>query len=56
MSLREFIRQNRQAIRDAIAQAYGEDCRPTSDEKTVIWIQNDEGLYRWALSEGVKNP
>ena len=53
MTLQNFIKENRQTIRDAIAAHSGEDCRPTNDSETEDWILNDEGLYNWARSEGV---
>jgi hypothetical protein len=44
MSLREFIKQNREALDSSIRGALN---RP--DYKL-----NDEGLYRWAQSAGVR--
>ena len=54
MSLREFIRQNRKEIDKCIRRVCG-NCRLNDDER-ADWIRNDEGLYNWARSEGVKNP
>lgn len=32
---------------------YHDDGRELDDEELRVWILNDEGLYRWALSERV---
>jgi len=65
MRLREFVRQNRAEIDRAInAVMYrwdgngGRGTVPTpaptyNDEERQQWVQNDEGLYRWARSSGV---
>lgn len=52
MTLRNFIRKNRTEIDAAIKRA----CPGgrINDEERRLWISNDEGLYRWARSEGVK--
>jgi len=55
MTLREFIRENRNAL-DAIIRSYCPNVPRLSDQDREEWIQNDEGLYLWAKSEGVKNP
>jgi hypothetical protein len=66
MTLREFIRTNRQELDAAInAAMYRHDGRggrgtiptpaPTyNDRERAEWIRNDESLYRWAKSEGVR--
>ena len=33
---------------------YHEDATPLNDAERRLWILNDEGLYNWARSEGVK--
>ena len=66
MTLRDFIRAHRAEI-DAAANTvrYRHDGRggrgtiPTpapryNDEDRRQWVLNDEGLYNWARSEGVK--
>ena len=53
MSIREFIRTNRQAIDAHIRAVLKRPNRPINDADREEWIMNDEGLYRWALSEGV---
>ena len=38
-----------------IARALGLDKNPIpNDNERRLWILNDEGLYRWARSEGVR--
>jgi hypothetical protein len=48
MSLKEFIKQNRDEIDQFTQSPY------KNDEERRLWILNDEGLYRWAKSFGVK--
>lgn len=52
MSLREFIRQNRAAIDNVIHSAGIKG--PLNDEERSAWCHNDETLYNWARSEGVR--
>lgn len=53
MTLRNFIRENRAEIDAAIARALGRDENPyPNDDERAEWVRNDEGLYRWARSEG----
>ena len=47
-SLREFIREHREEIDNATKSSYH------NDEERRQWVLNDEGLYQWARSEGVK--
>ncbi len=66
MTMQEFIKQNRteldQAINGAIYRYDGNGGRGTiptpapthNDKERREWIMNDEGLYRWARSEGVR--
>jgi len=63
ISLREWIKQNRQQLDDCInAALYRHDGRggrgtiPTpppsrNDAERREWVLNDEGLYNWARSE-----
>jgi hypothetical protein len=57
MTLEKFIRDNKQELSRCILQAC--DGAPTNSHGNVtnkecrLWIMNDEGLYRWARSEGV---
>jgi hypothetical protein len=52
MSKRDFIRQNREEI-DQLIKSVVPDAR-LNDEEREMWIMNDEGLYLWAKSEGVR--
>jgi hypothetical protein len=66
MNLRQFIRDNRDEIDRLINSAlYRHDGRGgkgtipdppprRNDEERRQWIMNDEGLYSWARSEGVR--
>lgn len=54
MSLREFIKNNRQELDNCIARALKQDKNPRpNDDERRLWVLNDEGLYNWARSEGV---
>ena len=54
-TLTQFIKENRQEIDKAIARAIGRDENPyKNDQERRLWILNDEGLYNWAKSEGVR--
>ena len=56
MTMRDFIRRNRKEIDDAIRRVlpgFGTDIRANDDERR-LWIANDESLYNWARSEGVR--
>lgn len=56
MSIRTFIKRNRQELDDYIKPAIGQGAGriKLNDEDRRQWILNDEALYRWALSAGVK--
>lgn len=66
MGMTEFIRQNRAELDHAINGAMfrwdgngGRGVVPDppprrNDEERRQWVLNDEGLYRWARSEGVR--
>ena len=49
MSLRDFIRANREDIDRAIVRACPNLGR-LNDEERRLWVLNDEGLYRWFAS------
>jgi hypothetical protein len=53
MTLREFIKQNREEIDERIKRACPNTSRFNDDERR-LWILNDEGLYRWARRSGVR--
>jgi hypothetical protein len=72
VTLKQFIRDNRTALDEAIGRAVGRVPKMAScycplsetdhqhpapslnDEERRQWILNDEGLYRWARSEGCR--
>ena len=51
-SLYDFIKENRKEIDEAIRRVVP-NARIDDDERRQ-WIMNDEGLYDWARSEGVR--
>lgn len=52
MHIEQFIENNRQELQEIIGQeTLGFDI---DNEEIELWILNDEGLYKWALSEGVE--
>ena len=54
-SLQQFIREHRAELDATIARALRCDTNPrANDEERRLWILNDEGLYHWARSEGVR--
>ena len=52
MTLREFIKGHRAEIDEAV-RCLVPDNR-MNDEERRLWVLNDEGLYLWARSEGVR--
>lgn len=52
-SFREFIRENRAGLDEAIRRACP-NVGSLNDEDRRQWVLNDEGLYRWARAEGVR--
>lgn len=52
MTLRKFIRENRKELDESINRVCNQDQR--NDEERRQWILNDEGLYNWARSCGVR--
>lgn len=52
MRLREFIKQNRNEI-DAKIKCVAPNIR-INDGEREDWIMNDEGLYYWAQTAGVR--
>lgn len=55
MKIRDFIKENREEITEGIRRVLGD-----SSEKQYplteleLWVRNDEGLYLWAKSQGVR--
>jgi len=54
MTLQEFIDDNRAELDSGIRAAIGQPNFDLDDDERELWIMNDEGLYNWALSEGVE--
>ena len=53
MTLKQFIREHRAELTQVILRACP-NAGPINDKERRLWILNDEGLYLWARSEGVK--
>lgn len=53
--LKQFIREHRKGIDESIRDVCP-NIGKLNDGDRQDWIRNDEGLYNWAKSEGVKNP
>jgi hypothetical protein len=54
MRFKEFIRAHREQI-DHVIRDRCSNVRKLNDDDRQEWIMNDEVLYSWAKSEGVKN-
>lgn len=52
MTLKQFILENKDEIDAAIRRRV--PSAPLSDKERRLWVLNDEGLYNWARSSGVK--
>ncbi len=52
MTIEQFIANNRQTIDAGILRAYDYTC--ADDDEREDWVINDEGLYLWAVEEGVE--
>jgi hypothetical protein len=52
MTLRQFIRDNRAGLDEAIQRVVPGAAK--NDREREWWVLNDEGLYSWARSEGVR--
>lgn len=52
MTLTNFIKENKEQIDEAIKSVCS-NCQLNNEERR-LWILNDEGLYNWARSEGVR--
>jgi len=51
-TLAKFIQDNRGHLDNYIQSKV--PGAPRNDEERRLWILNDEGLYNWAKSEGVR--
>jgi hypothetical protein len=54
MTMYEFIRRNRVELDAAIRGVLKRPEYKLDDDERRLWVLNDEGLYNWARSEGVK--
>lgn len=61
MSIQTFIKNHRSELDQAITRALTRYDKPgfqreirIDDEERRQWVLNDEGLYNWARSEGVR--
>jgi len=54
MSLRTFVKLNREELSALIVRAVPNIKQPLTLAELEQWVLNDEGLYRWARSEGVR--
>jgi hypothetical protein len=52
MKMRDFIKENKTEIDKAIKSVVPN--AQLNNEERRLWILNDEGLYNWAKSEGVR--
>ncbi len=52
MRMRDFIREHRDELDEFIQSAA--PGAPQNDNERELWVCNDEGLYHWARSEGVR--
>lgn len=53
MTVRTFIKNNREEIDQVIKKALNTQAA-LNDTTRHLWILNEESLYLWAQSEGVK--
>lgn len=53
-SMQDFIDEHREELIETLDRILGEGKGSRDDAELRMWILNDEGLYRWARSEGVK--
>ena len=53
MTLQQFITENKADIDEGIRRALGRPDYSLNNAERRQWILNDEGLYRWARSQGV---
>ena len=54
LSLRAFVKLNREELSKAIVRVVPNIKQPISLSELELWVANDEGLYNWARSEGVR--
>jgi hypothetical protein len=55
MTKRQFIKEHKTELCEAINNKMGMDIYTNvSNAEIEMWLLNDEGLYNWARSEGVR--
>lgn len=54
MTMREFIKQNKNEIDSAIQSVLKRPDLKLNNAEREQWILNDEGLYRWARQNRVR--
>lgn len=56
MTLKDFIRENREELDTCIARALDQPVEEIirNDHERRLWMLNDESLYNWARTEGVR--
>jgi len=54
MTLKQFIKDNKVEIDNAIKMAVPNIGVKLTDDERRLWILNDYGLYMWAKREGVR--
>lgn len=54
MRMDKFIQANKEQLDNAIKSKVKNSGFKINNEERRLWILNDEGLYNWARSEGVK--
>lgn len=52
--LKQFIEENRKELQQAILRACPNNQYIESYSELRLWVLNNEGLYNWARSEGVR--
>lgn len=53
MTLRQYVKENRQYIDYVIEKRIGYTHYPINDSDRIEWVNNDETLYIMAIEEGV---
>lgn len=54
MTLKDFIKEHKSELDNCIKKCLGNPDLRLNYEERRLWILNDEGLYQWARSCGVR--
>ena len=54
MTMRQFIREYKDVIDNYVEEKVGKDSMIRTNHERELWINNDEQLYNFARSKGVK--